>query len=135
MQVIVDTSVWSLALRRGKPQEVLHVNALRELISEGRVVMIGAVRQEILSGVRYTKQFERLDHALRAFPDEHMETSDYVEAARISNECMTAGVSTGNTDCLISAFSINRGYQVLTTDNDFLDMSGVIPGLEILTPS
>ena len=56
MMVLVDTSVWSLALRR-KPSNLgardqAHSEALRELVREGRVQIVGPVRQELLSGIR-----------------------------------------------------------------------------------
>ena len=44
MKVIVDTSVWSLALRRGKDVEGKHVEELEELIKEVRAQLIGPVR-------------------------------------------------------------------------------------------
>jgi hypothetical protein len=60
MGVIVDTSVWSLALQRRNPVDNPETEALIELIGKGTAIMIGPVRQEILSGVRYTVQFDRL---------------------------------------------------------------------------
>lgn len=56
MKVIVDTSVWSLALRRQK-QNNLVVNKFRDLIADGRVVLLGAVRQEVLCVIKHQKQF------------------------------------------------------------------------------
>ncbi len=67
MNVLVDTSVWSLALRRKAPHGTSAERELVELISEGRVLMIGAIRQELLSGIRATAQFEKLRDSLRAF--------------------------------------------------------------------
>ena len=74
MRVIVDTSVWSLALRRRNQKDTPETQALTDLISEGRVVLLGAIRQEMLSGIRYPEQFERLSAALEAFPDEPVGT-------------------------------------------------------------
>ena len=127
MRVIVDTSVWSLALRRRNPVVTADTEALEGLIADGRAVLIGSVRQEILSGVRYVAQFDRLRSALDSFPDEPVRTEDYVEAARISNQCLDAGVLTGNTDCLICAVAIAKGMGVLSTDKDFDHMSSVVP--------
>lgn len=127
MRVIVDTSVWSLALRRREPIPSPEIDALLELIQNGDAVMIGAVRQEILSGVRHHEQFLRLSAALEAFPDEPISTEDYIEAARICNACLSKGISTGNTDCLIAAVAIQRGMQILTTDQDFVNMAKVVP--------
>ncbi|MEM7383643.1 MAG: PIN domain-containing protein [Verrucomicrobiota bacterium] len=127
MRVIVDTSVWSLALRRPNPKVTPETKSLSDLILEGRVVLLGAIRQEILSGVRYPEQFERLRLALEPFPDEPIGTSDYVDAAELCNDCLASGVLTGNADCFIAAVAISRGMEVLTTDKDFVHMSGVVP--------
>lgn len=127
MRVIVDTSVWSLALRRRSPKSTRETQALSDLVSEGRVVMLGAIRQEILSGVRYPEQFDRLRAALDPFPDEPVNTTDYVEAAQICNDCLRSGVLTGNTDSLICSLAISRGMEVLTTDKDFAHMSSIVP--------
>ena len=66
MKIIVDTPVWSLALRRGSRPEDASVAALGDLIGDGLVVMLGCIRQEILSGVRSEGQFQILrDHSER----------------------------------------------------------------------
>jgi len=61
MNVVVDTSVWSLALRRNTPHNAISiVNILRDLIVDGRVVLLGVIGQEVLSGIRYSEQFIRV---------------------------------------------------------------------------
>lgn len=61
MNVVVDTSVWSLALRRNTPNDATSIiNILRDLIADGRVILLGVIRQEMLSGIRYSEQFIRL---------------------------------------------------------------------------
>ncbi|WP_413164166.1 PIN domain-containing protein [Capilliphycus salinus ALCB114379] len=128
MKVIVDTSVWSLALRRNPPQdEIPSVKVLRDLIADGRVVLLGAIRQEVLSGVRHTEQFIRLRDYLRAFPDLTIETKDYELAAEFFNTCRRNGIQGSNIDFLICAVAHNRGYTILTTDNDFQNFQSCIP--------
>lgn len=68
MKVIVDTVVWSLAFRRQTTRNEYR-NMLKDLIADGRVVLLGAVRQEVLSGIHHNEQFERLKLSLRAFPN------------------------------------------------------------------
>lgn len=77
--------------------------------------------------MKFVEQFERLEEALVAFPDEPVTTADYVEAARISNRCMSSGVLTGNTDSLICAVALLRGMEILTTDKDFNYIAEVVP--------
>ncbi len=114
-------------MRRRNQKDTPETQVLSDLILEGRVVLLGAIRQEILSGVRHPEQFERLRAALEAFPDEPVGTTDYVEAAQICNACLRSGVLTGNTDCLSCAVAISRGMEVLSTDRDFGHMSGIVP--------
>jgi predicted nucleic acid-binding protein len=119
VKVIVDTSVWSLALRRKNRIDPPVVNALEELITDGRVQMIGAIRQEILSGVKSEAQFNRLRNVLRAFPDLNHSPDDYELAARFYTTCRSAGVQGSNTDFLICAAAVRHDMNIFTNDNDF----------------
>ena len=83
MKVIVDTSVWSLALRRDAQTGADAVSALRNLIHDHRVQMIGPIRQEVLSGIRHESQFNRLKTYLNAFSDLPIHREDYVSAAKL----------------------------------------------------
>jgi predicted nucleic acid-binding protein len=85
VNVLVDTSVWSLALRRAKRVDDAVRCELAELISEGRVVLLGPVRQELLSGIKVKSQFDLLRDHLRSFPDLELETADYEEASAAFN--------------------------------------------------
>ncbi len=127
MKIIVDTSVWSHALRRRAPTATPHVLELRELITEGRVALLGAIRQEVLSGIRSEKDFDRLRDHLHAFDDETLESDDYERAAAWYNACRAKGVQGSNTDFLICAVAERRGFAILTTDADFDGFSGVLP--------
>jgi hypothetical protein len=123
MMVLVDTPVWSLALRRkrGDPnsQERRLTEALAELIREGRAQLVGVVRQELLSGMREEDVFRKLRDYLRAFEDPRLEAEDYEEAARMNNLCRAKGVAGSAIDFLICAVAGRRGWQVFTTDGDF----------------
>ena len=131
MQVLVDTSIWSLALRRANAQisdaEKRIASDLRDLIQDGRVRLIGAIRQELLSGIRDPAQFEQLKTNLRAFPDEPLLTDDYEEAAKWSNQCRSRGIAGSGTDFLICAVAIARGWQIFTRDDDFQTCGRAIP--------
>jgi predicted nucleic acid-binding protein len=119
VNVIVDTSVWSLALRRAKKVDDVVPRELAELIREGRVVMLGPVRQELLSGIKEKQQFDTLSEHLRAFPDLGLETADYEEGASSFNRCREKGIQGSNTDFLICAVALRRDYSIFTTDGDF----------------
>jgi predicted nucleic acid-binding protein len=127
MNVLVDTSVWSLALRRRTGAAHLVVDVLRHLIDESRVTIIGPIRQELLSGVRTVDGFIVLRDRLRAFPDERLETADFERAAEHFNTCRARGIQGSNTDFLICAVAERRGLPILTTDADFTRYATVLP--------
>ena len=121
MKLLADTSVWSLALRRRttaslSADERRLVAALAEAIRDGRVVMIGPIRQELLSGIKSQAQFDKLRTALAAYRDEPIDTPDYEEAARLYNLCRTQGVQCGPVDILICAVAVRRKWSVLAND-------------------
>ena len=119
MSVIIDTCVWSAALRRDGVRDCPEVAELANLIQDGRVQMLGPIRQELLSGVRSDKQFDGLRSHLEAFPDLALEAEDYVMAAQFYNLCRTKGVQGSNTDFLICAAAVRHRLTIYTTDNDF----------------
>jgi len=120
MKVIVDTSVWSLALRRSStPTAIPEVLALREIILADQVAMLGAIRQEVISGIRDLGQFVRLRDYLQVFPNLELTISDYELAAEFYNTCRRNGIQGSNTDFLICAAAHYRSYSILTTDGDF----------------
>jgi hypothetical protein len=131
MNVLVDTSVWSLALRR-KPQDLTAaeqsiVDELADLTREGRVRTIGLIRQELLSGIKAATQYEKLRVALRAFPDEAIETLDYEAAAKASNECRSRGIAAPSVDALICHIALSRQWGIFTTDPDFKAYAKSLP--------
>lgn len=127
MNVIVDTPIWSLALRRTTGAEAHEVEILSELIKDGRAMLIGLVRQELLSGIKTTKQFENLREHLAAFPDVPLETADYEQAAAFFNQCRSKGVQGSSIDFLICAVAHRRGLEIFTTDGDFTSCAKHLP--------
>jgi predicted nucleic acid-binding protein len=131
MLVLVDTPVWSLALRRMSahlnPREQRLTTALQELIRDGRAQLLGPVRQELLSGIRQETSFRKLRDQLRAFDEPRIEVADYEEAAHINNQCRSRGIAGSAIDFLICAAASRRDWQVFTTDQDFTHYASVIP--------
>ena len=119
MNVLVDTCIWSLALRRSSPQDSPQIQELKELINEQRVVMLGPIRQEILSGIREQSQFNLLRDKMRAFPDFPLLQEDYETAAAFFNDCRRTGIQGSTTDFLICAVSARHALPIFTVDNDF----------------
>jgi predicted nucleic acid-binding protein len=130
VSTLVDTAVWSLALRRKardlSAAEAAIVAELTYLIQEGRAKIIGLVRQELLSGIKTAGQFEKLGGILRAFLDEQTGTPDYEAAARAGNECRAKGVAVSVSDMLICAVALARDWSILTVDPDFKSYARVL---------
>jgi predicted nucleic acid-binding protein len=127
MSVLVDTSVWSLALRRRRTSNEPEARELADLIREGRASILGPIRQELLSGVAAEAQYEALREHLRAFPDVELEPDDYEQAATFFNRCRSRGIQGSNTDFLICAAAVRRKFAILTTDGDFSQFARVLP--------
>jgi len=131
VNVLVDTSVWSLALRRKahdlNDSEKAVVGQLTNLIQAGRARIIGLIRQELLSGIKTTGQFEKLRDTLRAFRDELVDTSDHESAVKASNELRSKGVAVSIVDALICAVALGRNWPILTLDPDFAQYAKILP--------
>lgn len=127
MNILVDASVWSLALRRGRKSKSPPVQELRNLISDNRVKMIGPIRQELLSGIREETQFKELEKHLAAFQDFPIVTDDYISAARFFNLCRAKGIQGSNTDFLICALAVRNRLAIFTTDKDFRSFARHLP--------
>ena len=123
MNVLVDTSLWSLALRRNKdnlsPEELILLDALKKLIVETRAVIIGPIRQEILSGIPNPAQFKKLKELLRAFEDLPVSYIEYERASEFYNLCRSNGIQGSHIDFLICAVAEKYNLQIFTTDKDF----------------
>jgi predicted nucleic acid-binding protein len=127
VSVIVDTSVWSLALRRRRAQPEPEAIELADLVREGRAAIIGPIRQELLSGVSSEQQFQTLREYLRPFSDLELAVDDFEEAAAFFNRCRSKGIQGSNTDFLICAVAARRQIAILTTDGDFSHFARVLP--------
>lgn len=143
MQVLVDTSVWSEALRRPAVKkrsasvsvaeqrqldlQQSYAATLKDLIADGRAVLIGAVRQELLSGIKSPEQFEKLRTVLAAFPDLQAASVDHERAAQMFNLCQAAGVQGSHTDFLVCAIAERYKLAILSLDQDFLHFQKCLP--------
>jgi predicted nucleic acid-binding protein len=121
MKLLIDTCIWSLALRRKasatlSKEEQEAVTTLTLAIQDRRAAIIGPVRQEIVSGISDPVRFERIQEALSAFQDEVPTSADFEEAARLSNLCRSRGIASGPVDILICAVAKRRQWQILTAD-------------------
>lgn len=125
--VLVDSDVWSLALRRNCPPANPYVERLYVLIDKGEAALIGLVRQEILCGIREKTQFDKLRKQLRAFPDGIMGADLHELAAAFFNHCRANGVQGSHNDFLICACAVSWKMRILSTDQDYRNFSRYLP--------
>lgn len=124
--VIVDTSVWSLALRRKQPSTDAATAELTRLIDLGEAMIAGPIRQELISGVVSQVQFKLLRERLEAFPDIAITSLDYERAAMCFNQCRAHGIQGSNTDYLICALAMRLNAPVFSVDRDFARYAHVL---------
>jgi hypothetical protein len=121
---IIDTSVWSEALRRKKNSVNSSETVVRKIIGdEDEIVIIGIILQEILSGISNEKLFEEIKNILDDFIYLDITKNDYVFAAELRNKCKSKGVIAGSIDFLIAAIAIRNELQLVTFDKDFFNIS------------
>jgi hypothetical protein len=130
MKILVDTSIWSLAFRRKNElddgKDGLALRELKELINETRVILIGPIRQEILSGISDAVQFNKLKNKLKVFKDFPIHSADYELAAEFYNTSRKKGVQGSHIDFLICAFAKRNEFTIFTSDNDFQNYSKIL---------
>lgn len=120
MRIIVDTSIWSLALRRYTPSRNPETEILRKLIEQGEnIFLLGIILQEILQGVKELQDFKRLKEHLDIFPMLEVEREHYVKAAELKNHLSRNGIQISTIDALIATASIVNNCYLYTNDKDF----------------
>lgn len=120
MTLLVDTSVWSLALRRDAPADAPEVQALIGALDGSEIVVTtGLVLQELLQGFSGPKAGAAIVERFSALALVEPGRDDYIAAAEVRNTCRRAGVRIGTVDALIAQLCIASDLTLLTTDLDF----------------
>jgi predicted nucleic acid-binding protein len=120
LSLFVDTSVWSLALRRDAPSDAAPVRALVRAIEAGEALLTtGLVLQELLQGFSGPNARAQILQRFSALPLLVPDRDDHIRAADVRNTCRRAGVQIGTIDALLAQLCIRHGLTMLSTDNDF----------------
>jgi predicted nucleic acid-binding protein len=124
VNIIVDTSVWSLALRRKDAPENSEATLLRRLLERGEgIYLIGIILQEVLQGIRRPEDFHSLGKYFEAFPLIELSRDDYIRAAGLKNSLIKKGIQASTVDALIASAAITHGCVLFTADKDFSDIA------------
>ena len=126
MKVLVDTPIWSYALRSKNKAYQSEVERLSSLIRDQRALIIGPIRQEILSGYSDLRKFKKLREKLSFFENSPIQDSDYELAAEMCNQCRKRGVQGSHIDFLICAVAKRLDVPIFTTDKDFSQYRNII---------
>ena len=128
MRLFVDTSVWSLALRRDAPPDHPAVARLGEALHRGEdVFSTGLVLQELLQGFRGPRDGEAIAARFAALPFLEPTRADHIAAAELRNTCRRRGVQAGTIDALLARLCIAHGLVMLSTDRDFAGIAEWTP--------
>jgi hypothetical protein len=128
LTLFVDTSVWSLALRRDSPGDVAEVGALGRALREGEAVLTtGLVLQELLQGFAGARARKQIIERFTLLPFVVPERDDHLAAADVRSTCRRRGVQIGTIDALLAALCISRELTMLTTDRDLARVAELHP--------
>ena len=127
MKVLVDTPIWSYALRSRNKEYQAEIDALAALILDQRVIMIGPIRQEILSGYSDLHRYATIRDKLSYLENTPILDGDYERAAEFSNKCRKKGIQGSHIDFLICAVASRLGVSIFTNDKDFDQYQMVLP--------
>jgi len=125
--ILVDTSVWSLAMRRDEQPNSPELKILVKALDSGEeIYSTGIILQELLQGFSGARAATAIVERFAAIPMLVPETSDYIQAAEIRNKSRRKGVQIGTIDALIAQLSLRYKLSLLTSDKDFKHMSKAI---------
>jgi len=120
LNLFVDTSVWSSALRRDIPEATPQTKALVQALETGQIVVTtGLVLQELLQGFSGPKARDDIVARFAALPFLSPDRADHIAAAGMRNECRRAGFQIGTIDALLAQLCIHHDLTMLSADRDF----------------
>ncbi len=128
MTLLVDTSVWSLALRRDGSTFAPEVRALRDALEgSDAVVTTGQVLQELPQGFNGPRAAAAIVERFRSLPIIAPDRDDHIAAAEVRNCCRRAGVQVGTIDAVLIQLCGRHELTLLSTDNDFAHAAALVP--------
>ena len=119
--ILIDTTIWSKAYRRKKnaDEDRLIVKELYAILDSEEEVLIGPVRQELLSGISNENVLRDLALKLSGFNNYEVQLTDHDLAAEYYNICLRNGIQGSQTDYLICAIANRYNMEIFTEDKDF----------------
>jgi predicted nucleic acid-binding protein len=123
VSVLIDSSVWSLALRRRRrdlnPNELKLYYEWERLVLDGQAALIGPIRQETVSGIASQREVQIVKQRLAVVKELQMPSDLFLLAADFFNACRAAGIAPGAIDMMICAAAHIHGTPIFSIDPDF----------------
>jgi predicted nucleic acid-binding protein len=128
VNILVDTSVWSLALRLDSPPDSQAVSRLKAALKDGEnVFTTGLILQELLQGFKGPKARRRIIEDFAPLPLIIPERRDHIDAADLKVKLRQKGIQTGTIDVLLAQLCLRHGLSLLSTDRDFIHIAKYVP--------
>jgi predicted nucleic acid-binding protein len=128
VNILVDTSVWSLAIRRDSPANCREVARLRVALEGGEgIFTTGLILQELLQGFNGPKAKSKILKTFLPLPLVIPERKDHVDAAELKIKLRQKGIQAGTIDVLLVQLCLRHGLSMLSTDRDFVHIAKHIP--------
>ena len=128
-KVIVDTSAWIESFRPQGEDKLKEV--VKQLISEGKILLPGIIKTEILRGTKSKEEFQTLDELLSGLIYLSVEDELWGRLARFSFDLLREGITVPLVDAYIALLAIEQNASLLHRDIHF-DFIAQKTGLEIL---
>ena len=127
-ELFVDTSAWSLLLRRDRPTDHPVVTKLRDAIDgDGAIWTTGLILQELLQGFPRPSSATAIVHQFESLDFVTPTRDDHIRAATVVNECGRAGVQVKTVDALLAALCLDRSFVMVSADRDFEHIANHVP--------
>lgn len=116
-KVLVDTSVWIFALKRGAVETVRH--RVDRLLQEDRILTTGLIRLELLSGTKTQTEFRRLKKRMESLATIETDNALWQDASELGFALKRTGITVPATDIVIAACGIKAGAMLMHADRHF----------------
>lgn len=117
--VLIDTSVWILALRKSPPPLILIKDEVARLLVENRVAIVPLIRLELLGGTKSPAEFKRLESRLSALHQLPADEASWEMAIHLAFKLRQSGRIIPYTDIIIASAAIINNCTLLHSDKHF----------------